>query len=105
MIQETEIEATRSERKNGPCELCGAPGKVLTFHHLIPKMNHRKKRFQKQYSKSEMQTRGLYICKPCHSGIHDYFTEKELGTTYNTKEALLAHEGFARHVEWARKQK
>jgi ferredoxin len=87
------------------CELCGRD-QPLTFHHLIPRAVHSKKRFQRQFSKEEMQTRGLMICRKCHSGIHDIIPdEKELAESYNTKEALLAHEGIAKHVAWVAKQK
>lgn len=98
------MEETREERKNGCCELCGRD-RYLTFHHLIPRALHSKKRFIKLHSRHEMQTRGLYLCGECHDGIHDLLTEKELGVSYNTKELLLAHEGVAKHVAWARKQK
>ena len=61
------------------CELCGRD-KPLTFHHLIPRKNHNKNRFRKRYAKGEMRTRGLYLCRPRHSGIHDLIDEKELGS-------------------------
>ena len=81
-------------------------GKALTFHHLIPRHCHRKRRYLRRYSKDEMRTRGLYLCSLCHGGIHDLIPdEDDLGTHYHTRELLLAHEGVARHVEWARKQK
>ncbi len=86
------------------CELCGRE-KPLTFHHLIPRKNHGKTRFRKRYTLREMRTRGLYLCRPCHSGLHDLIDEKELGERYTTKEALLAHEGVARHVAWVARQK
>ncbi len=94
------------ERKAGPCELCGRAGQELTFHHLIPRHCHRKKRFRARFSVAEMRSRGLWICRPCHSGIHDLIPdEKELGWNYNSREILLAHEGVRRHVEWVRKLK
>ena len=86
------------------CELC-ARDKPQTFHHLIPCKNHNKPRFRKRYAKAEMRTRGIYICRPCHSGLHDLIDEKEMGERYNTKVDLLAHEGVARHVAWVAKQK
>jgi hypothetical protein len=87
------------------CEFCGRD-KPLTFHHLIPRKNHRKARFRRRYSKHEMRHRGLYLCGPCHSGIHDLIPdETELGERYNTRDQLLAHEGIARHVAWVVKQK
>lgn len=96
-------EPTRAERRDGPCEICDRK-KPLTFHHLIPKMVHNRKRYQKRYTKQELNT-GLYICKLCHDGIHDYFKETELAANFNTKELLLGHEGFKKHVAWTKKQK
>jgi hypothetical protein len=94
------------DRKVGPCELCGREGKALTFHHLIPRHCHRKRRFRARFSIGEMRDRGLWICRQCHSGIHDLIPdEKILGWSYNTRDLLLAHEGISKHVDWARKQK
>lgn len=86
------------------CELCGRE-KPLTFHHLVPKAMHRKKRFQKRYTKAELRSNGLWICRLCHNGIHDLISEKDLGEKYTTKELLLAHPDVAKHVAWVRKQK
>jgi len=98
--------ASRQERKAGPCELCGRPGQSLTFHHLIPRHCHRKKRFRNRFSIREMRSRGLWICRLCHGGIHDLIPdEKELGSSYNTRENLLTHEGVRKHVDWVRRQK
>ena len=88
----------------GRCELCERV-KPLTFHHLIPRSMHRKPRFQKRYDKREMRSRGMNICRLCHSGIHDLIPEKDLGDKYSTKELLLAHPALAKHVAWVRKQK
>ena len=93
-------------RKAGPCELCGRSGQGLTFHHLIPRHCHRKQGFRKRFSIAEMRSRGLWICRPCHGGIHDLIPdEKLLGRDFNTKELLLAHPGVNKHVAWVRKQK
>jgi hypothetical protein len=97
---------SHKERKVGPCELCGRAGKSLTFHHLIPRHCHRKRRFRKRFAVDEMRDRGLWLCRGCHGGIHDLIEdEKDLGWNYNTKELLLAHEGVSKHVEWVKKQK
>jgi hypothetical protein len=88
----------------GTCELCERE-KPTTFHHLIPRRVHRIKRFKKMFTKAQMNE-GVDLCKLCHDGIHDIIPEeKDLATHYNTKEKLLAHEGIAKHVEWAKKQK
>ena len=105
-IDEREGAPSRQERKTGPCELCDRPGQALTFHHLIPRHCHRKKRFRGRFSIREMRSRGLWICRLCHDGIHDLIPdEKDLGWNYHTRESLLAHEGVRKHVDWVRKQK
>src|SRR5262245_44139411 len=74
------------ERAEAACELCGQV-RFLTFHHLIPRHVHKKKRFQREYSRAEMRSRGLMICRTCHNGIHDIIPdEKELARTYNTRD-------------------
>lgn len=86
------------------CSLCGR-NKPLTEHHLLPRAIHRRKRFVAQFGKQELKSRKLLICRQCHDGIHDLISEKELASTYNTKESLLSHDGVAKHVAWVRKQK
>lgn len=82
-----------------PCELCERE-KDLTFHHLIPQINHSKNKFQRLFTKEDMKTRGIDICKDCHSTIHKLIDNKTLGLEYNTKEKLLEHEGVAKFVKW-----
>ena len=86
------------------CELCGRE-KPLSFHHLIPKAVHGRRRFQKQHSKDKMRSRGIYICRLCHSGIHDLISERELAEKFAAREALLAHPAIAKHIAWVKKQK
>jgi formate hydrogenlyase subunit 6/NADH:ubiquinone oxidoreductase subunit I len=87
------------------CELCGRL-KPLTFHHLIPRHVHRKRRYRRRYALAEMRCRGLYLCKLCHDGIHDLIPdEKELAAHFNTRELLLTHEALRRHIDWVRRQK
>jgi len=103
---ESEEAGSRQERKTGACELCGRPGKSLTFHHLIPRHCHRKRRFRNRFSIEEIRNTGLWLCRPCHAGIHDIIPdEKTLGWSYHTRELLLAHEGVRKHVDWVKKQK
>lgn len=52
-----------------------------------------------------MRTRDLMICRLCHTGLHDLFTERELAEKFNTRESLLEDERVRRHIAWARKQK
>lgn len=85
--------------ESGSCELCGRE-RELTFHHLIPRTTHRNKWFKKNFTREEM-SRGLDLCRDCHSAIHTFIpNEKHLGRYFNTRELLLEHEELARFVEW-----
>ncbi|MEC7523200.1 MAG: HNH endonuclease [Myxococcota bacterium] len=80
------------------CALCGRD-RPLTFHHLIPRTLHRKKRYQRALSKDELQ-RGVYLCRDCHDAVHRFVSEKELGASYRTLEALRAHPDIAKFARW-----
>ena len=44
------------------------------------------------------------LCRDCHTAIHATFTNKELERELHTSEALLAHEGFRKIVEFIARQ-
>jgi hypothetical protein len=97
--------STAAQRNTpGPCELCGRET-ALSFHHLIPRKNHRKRRFKKRYSTQELKSRGLWLCSLCHRQIHRFYSEDELGRRLNTREALLQEPEMQRFLRWARKQR
>lgn len=87
----------------GTCPLCGRTTD-LTFHHLIPCKLHRRKYWQKHFTKEERNA-GVDICRLCHNGIHDLYDEMTLGKQFTTLEALLADERIAKHAAWVAKQK
>ena len=89
--------------KFGDCDLCKRE-QPLTFHHLIPRTNHSNKWFKKRFTKSEMKTRGLNICRQCHIQIHKLFSEKELGRALNTLEALMEREEIVKYVKWVERR-
>lgn len=73
------------------CPFCNRSGiPKFSDHHFTPK------------SQGGRET--TPICLDCHRSIHSWFTVKELATTYNTIEALLSHEGFAKHIAWLSKR-
>ncbi len=86
------------------CALCSSQ-QGITFHHLIPRKCHTNKWFKKNFDKDDMRTRGIDVCRPCHSFIHKKFSEKELARELNTLEKLLAHDTIATYVNWAKRQK
>ena len=85
------------------CPLCRRPG-PLTFHHLIPKKLHRRKRFRKRYSRDEL-AQGVHICRLCHNGVHRLFDEMTLGQEMNTLQRLQENEALQKHVRWVSKQR
>lgn len=86
------------------CALCQrvAP---LQFHHLIPRKNHRKPWFVRNFTREEMLQRGAMLCRLCHRFIHRQYDEQTLGRRFNTVAALLADPNVQKHVAWARRQK
>ena len=94
---------TQQEHDVRHCELCRRVV-PLTFHHLVPRKMHRRTHFQKHYDREELN-RGLYLCHPCHRGLHRLYDEMTLAKELNTREALLADEKVRRHVAWVAKQK
>jgi 5-methylcytosine-specific restriction endonuclease McrA len=92
-------------KKPDSCELCGSKKDYLNFHHLIPRTLHSSKWFKKRFDSKYMKEHGIWICKLfCHKQIHEFITEKEMGTTYNTLETLLAHQEVSKYVEWRSKR-
>ncbi|MGB1544047.1 MAG: hypothetical protein ACPHBL_10930 [Spongiibacter marinus] len=86
-----------------PCQLCERQV-ALTFHHLIPRKLHRRPRFYKRFNRNELNT-GVWLCSPCHSGIHQLYDELTLGQQFSSLEALRGDEAIARHVRWVAKQR
>jgi hypothetical protein len=81
------------------CELCEREH-LLTFHHLIPKSQHKNKWFKKNFTKEQMN-QGIDICKDdCHKQIHILISEKELGKNYNTVQKLLSHKEVKKYIKW-----
>ena len=86
------------------CALCEQPSH-LTFHHLVPKELHGKRRIRERYPLGVLRNHGIWICRSCHDFLHATYDEKTLGEQLNSLEALRADPAVARHVAWAAKQK
>lgn len=89
--------------KQGVCPFC-ARETALTFHHLIPKKMHRRTYFKKHFTKQDLN-RGVDICRPCHSGIHNQYDEMTLAKQFSSVEALMADGALHKHFQWVSKQK
>jgi 5-methylcytosine-specific restriction endonuclease McrA len=85
------------------CALC-LRKVALTFHHLIPKKVHRRTYFRKHVSR-DVLAQGIYVCRKCHSGIHQVYDEMLLAKEFNTLQKLSASQELARHVAWVSRQK
>lgn len=99
------VAARRPRRpEDGACALCAAVT-ALTFHHLIPRRQHAKPWFRREFGLDEMRRRGVWLCRGCHGFIHEHFDENRLGRTLNTLERLREEPLIARHVAWASRQR
>lgn len=69
------------------CWLCARPmGNVTEWHHPVPKSRGGKERQP--------------VHPICHRTIHANFTNSDLEKRFATVDALLAHEGIGRFVDW-----
>ena len=82
------------------CGLCGRDVSRTSRHHLIPRTRHKNKRNKRTFSRDDVRTRLVDLCRPCHRVIHHTLTEKELERDYNTVEKLLAHPEITKFIEW-----
>ena len=97
------IEELPKRLKQGTCPFCGRET-ALTFHHLIPKKMHRRNYFRKNFSKAILN-RGVDICRPCHSGIHNRYDEMTLAKQFPSLDALMNDASLQKHFQWVAKQK
>jgi len=87
----------------GKCELCGRENE-LTFHHLIPKSQHKNKWFKKMFTREEMN-QGVNLCKEdCHKEVHRLIGEKEMGRSFNTLQKLLRHPKIMKYIKYIKNQ-
>ncbi|KAJ3004013.1 UNVERIFIED_CONTAM: hypothetical protein HDU68_005377, partial [Siphonaria sp. JEL0065] len=76
----------------GACEICFRTSKHLGFHHLIPRMTHKRIVAKGLFTKEECRTRGAKLCRECHGMLHKTWTHMELALSYNTLEKIMADE-------------
>jgi hypothetical protein len=76
---------------------------ALTFHHLIPRKMHRRRRFKTAYNREQL-ARGIYLCRLCHDGIHQRFDELTLALHYHDARRLLAAPELESHFQWVSRQ-
>lgn len=85
------------------CELCKRQT-TLTRHHLIPRKLHRRKHFQKRYTRNELGA-AIRVCRPCHDGLHKLYDEITLGKELNSLKKLRNDVSVMKHVGWVARQR
>eukprot|EP00038_Savillea_parva_P013375 m.8169 g.8169 ORF g.8169 m.8169 type:complete len:284 (+) comp2508_c0_seq2:318-1169(+) len=88
----------------GRCELCLRDTKV-TDHHLIPRSEH--SRFVKRgYKMSFLKGRDniAELCRPCHTTVHRFASNKDLAESYDTTAKLRQEESIQRWISWVGSQ-
>ena len=96
---------TYDEQRHSPesCAMCERVTK-LTFHHLIPKSQHRRLRAKKVCHRAELCS-GIRICRPCHDALHRLYDEKTLAVCYPTFDSIVADANVQKHIKWVKKQR
>jgi hypothetical protein len=103
VLRRTPPPARASSQALTRCATCGRE-RPLTFHHLIPRKVHRRNFYRRNFDRATLN-RGIYLCRPCHSGIHRTYDEMTLARHFNTLEDLLADERLSRHFAWVARQR
>jgi len=104
-MQQAEIlvESRTRHLRKGSCPCCTRL-LALTFHHLIPKKVHRRRRFSKNFDRNVLSM-GMYICQDCHRHIHKTYDEMQLANNYRTPEALINDPVLLPHFRWLARQR
>ena len=76
-----------------PCPTCHRRGEKPSDHHLIPACRGGKGQDK------------VIICTSCHDAVHQLLSNKELEATYNSVDALLGNEAFAKTAAFIGRQK
>jgi 5-methylcytosine-specific restriction endonuclease McrA len=98
----TAVDDDEEDLAPGLCAMCERP-MPLTFHHLIPKSTHADMLKRGLCAKEDL-TRGVRICRPCHSAVHSFHDNKTLAVKYNTLDALLELEEIRKFIKWISKR-
>ena len=80
------------------CELCKR-NQSTTRHHLVPRTLHRRYKAKKGFDQKFLNVT-VDLCKDCHHMVHDFFSEKELASKFNTLESLLSNEKVIKYINW-----
>ncbi|KAF9650418.1 hypothetical protein BDM02DRAFT_3112184 [Thelephora ganbajun] len=91
---------TRTEE----CEICERSWVRLTYHHLIPRSVHAKV-LKKKWHPESMLNSVAWLCRPCHSAVHNVAPNEDLARSFYTVDLLLERDDMQRWKKYASKQK
>ncbi|EMD39836.1 hypothetical protein CERSUDRAFT_103776 [Gelatoporia subvermispora B] len=92
-----------SKTRTSECEICEREV-PLTYHHLIPRQVHAKV-LKKGWHPQAILNSVAWLCRPCHSVVHQVSSNEELARSYYTVEMLLQREDIQRWRKYASKQR
>ncbi|KAI0641586.1 hypothetical protein C8Q79DRAFT_988013 [Trametes meyenii] len=92
-----------SKTRTTECEICER-AVPLTYHHLIPREVH-DKALKKKWHPESMLNSVAWLCRPCHSVVHQVASNEVLAKEFYTVELLLAREDIQKWRKYAAKQR
>ncbi len=101
-MRDTEIAAADDRfdyPEDGRCALCGRV-EELEPHHLVPRSQQKKARFERAYGRKEMRALRVWLCHPCHRNVHRRVHDRELADTCATLETLREHPEVSKFSQW-----
>ncbi|KZT74221.1 hypothetical protein DAEQUDRAFT_683093 [Daedalea quercina L-15889] len=92
-----------SKTRTLECEICER-SVPLTYHHLIPREVHAKA-LKKKWHPEVMLNSVAWLCRPCHSTVHQVASNEQLATEYYTIDRLLGREDIQKWRKYISKQR
>jgi hypothetical protein len=81
------------------CELCGRDWIPLTYHHLIPRFVHSKAVKRGWHREEDLQS-VAWLCRACHSFVHQFASHEDLARHYYTVDLLLEQDDIVQFAKW-----
>lgn len=91
-----------SSTRSSECEICGRDWVPLSYHHLIPKSTHERV-LKRKWHDEWMLNCGAWLCRACHSFVHQCESNEILAKDYYTVERLLERDDVQHWAKWVRR--
>ncbi|KAJ7193086.1 hypothetical protein GGX14DRAFT_577604 [Mycena pura] len=92
-----------SQTRTSQCEICDR-AVPLTYHHLIPRSTHAKA-LKKKWHLPSMLNSVAWLCRPCHTVVHQVASNEALAQHFYTVDLLLERDDIQRWGKYASKQR